>query len=70
VLVFPDWTRVSRTLADHGFAVAPERLAAADVHARFTIDRAEVLGAIRVPDTRRDGSEMKFDEVYRREERR
>jgi HAD superfamily hydrolase (TIGR01509 family) len=38
VLIFPNWTRVSAALAAHGIDVAPARLAAADVHARYQID--------------------------------
>lgn len=43
VLLFPNWTRVSAVLAQHGFDVEPERLAEADLRARLTFDRHEVV---------------------------
>lgn len=45
VLLFPNWGRVSAVLAEHRISVAPQQLAAADPHAKFRLDRAEVLGA-------------------------
>jgi HAD superfamily hydrolase (TIGR01549 family) len=45
VLLFPHWGRVSGVLARHGIEVEPAALAAADHHAKFGLDRAEVLGA-------------------------
>lgn len=44
VLLFPNWVRVSAVLAAHGLEVSPERLADADLRARVTFDRAEVVG--------------------------
>lgn len=44
VLLFPNWTRVSAVLATHGFDVEPEHLADADLRARVTFDRPEVVG--------------------------
>jgi len=34
VLMFPNWTRISRTLGAHGVAVDPEAFAAAEPHAK------------------------------------
>jgi HAD superfamily hydrolase (TIGR01509 family) len=45
VLVFPNWTRVSETLARHGVAVDPESLARAEPHARRRLDDQQVVGA-------------------------
>lgn len=39
VLVFPNWQRVSDTLARHGVDVTPEALAAAEPPAKFAIDQ-------------------------------
>lgn len=38
VLVFPNWPRISDTLAAHGVPVAPEALAAAEPHAKLVLD--------------------------------
>jgi putative hydrolase of the HAD superfamily len=38
VVVFPNWTRVSRELARHGVEVSAETLAAADPHAKRQLD--------------------------------
>lgn len=43
VLVWPNWTRVSKVLRTHDVVVTPERLAAADPLARFDLDRAELI---------------------------
>jgi HAD superfamily hydrolase (TIGR01549 family) len=40
VLVFPNWRRVSETLAAHGAAVSPEALMSAEPRAKFTIDES------------------------------
>jgi putative hydrolase of the HAD superfamily len=43
VLLFPNWTRVSAVLGRHGVAVAPEALAAAEPHAKRTLDRGDTV---------------------------
>ena len=43
VLVWPNWVRISQALRTHDVDVAPDRLAAADPLARFSLDRAEVI---------------------------
>ena len=43
VLVFPNWTRVSRALAAHGVAVDATRLAAAEPHAKKRLDTASTI---------------------------
>jgi putative hydrolase of the HAD superfamily len=40
VLVFPNWERVSRTLADHGIDVSADLLRRAEPGAKFAIDEA------------------------------
>jgi putative hydrolase of the HAD superfamily len=45
VLLFPNWTRVSEALADHGVEVAPAALSAAEPHARRVLDDQKVVGA-------------------------
>ncbi len=45
VLLFPNWVRVSDALAQHGVTVTPETLAAAEPHAKRTLDRGETVGA-------------------------
>jgi len=45
VLVFPNWTRISDTLARHGVDVAAETLGAADFHARRTLDDMQTIGS-------------------------
>lgn len=45
VLVFPNWTRVSLLLAQHGLHASAEWLAEADLRARPVFDRPEVVGA-------------------------
>src|SRR5919106_5685962 len=40
VLVFPNWDRVSATLARHGVNVGAEQLAAAEPYAKRTLDRS------------------------------
>ncbi len=44
VLLFPNWVRVSALLAAHGLAVSAAQLADADLRARVTFDRPEVVG--------------------------
>ncbi|HSP14201.1 MAG TPA: HAD family hydrolase [Thermoanaerobaculia bacterium] len=43
VLVWPNWTRVSAALREHGVFVDAAQLAAADPPARFSIDRSEFV---------------------------
>mgnify|MGYP003575590653 CR=1 FL=1 len=45
VLVFPNWDRVSSTLARHGLAVSPDALRAAEPQAKFAIDTARHVAA-------------------------
>ena len=45
VLLFPNWNRISRSMARQGVHVAPEQLAAADAPARHGIDTARVVGS-------------------------
>jgi putative hydrolase of the HAD superfamily len=45
VLLFPNWVRVSGILATHGVVVSAEVLAEADLRARLTFDRGEVVGS-------------------------
>lgn len=45
VLVFPNWERVSDTLARHGIRVSPDALRRADPQARFAVDRAATVAA-------------------------
>lgn len=45
VLVFPNWTRVRDALARQGVQVSAEALAAADPHARHTLDRGGTINA-------------------------
>ncbi len=45
VLLFPNWVRVTDALARHGVDVAPEVLAAAEPHAKRTLDRGDTVGA-------------------------
>src|SRR5688500_9102424 len=45
VLVCPNWTRVSDALARHGVQVSAEALAAADPHARRTLDQSGTITA-------------------------
>lgn len=45
VLLFPNWARVSEVLARHDIAVSPGTLADADLRARLTFDRREVVAA-------------------------
>ena len=40
VLIFPNWQRVSQTLARHGLAVATETLRQAEPAVKFSLDRA------------------------------
>jgi HAD superfamily hydrolase (TIGR01549 family) len=40
VLVFPNWQRVSKTLARYGVAVSPDSLMAAEPRAKFDIDQS------------------------------
>jgi len=40
VLVFPNWRRVSETLARHGVGVSPDALEAAEPRAKFAIDQS------------------------------
>jgi len=45
VLVFPNWTRISDTLARHGVHVAPEALAVAEPHAKKHLDQSRTIQA-------------------------
>ena len=45
VLLFPNWTRISDTLAAHGVNVAPDALARAEPYARRVLDDQHVVGA-------------------------
>lgn len=45
VLLFPNWYRVSDTLARHGIQVPADALFDADPHARFALDDAERVAA-------------------------
>jgi putative hydrolase of the HAD superfamily len=45
VLVWPNWHRIAATLAAHGVAVDPQRLAAADPRVRVVIDREELIAS-------------------------
>lgn len=45
VLVCPNWTRVSETLARHGVAVSPDALATADPYARRELDEGTTITA-------------------------
>jgi putative hydrolase of the HAD superfamily len=45
VLLFPDWRRLSRVLARCGHHVPPERLAAADPHAKYALDHPAGVSA-------------------------
>ncbi len=45
VLVFPNWTRVSDTLARHGIGISAAALAAADPRAKRRIDLGETIEA-------------------------
>lgn len=43
VLVYPNWTRISRTLAAHGVHVDPDALARAEPHAKKQIDERQTI---------------------------
>ena len=43
VLVWPNWTRMADALARQGIATHPATLAAADPHARYALDVAEIV---------------------------
>ena len=45
VLIFPNWERVSATLATHGVVVAPAALAAAEPYAKRQLDRSKTISA-------------------------
>ena len=45
VLVFPNWSRISATLAAHGVSVAPEALAAAEPYAKRHLDQTRTIRA-------------------------
>ena len=45
VLIFPNWWRISETLATHGVHVAPDALAAAEPHAKRQLDRSRTIDA-------------------------
>ena len=45
VLVFPNFERISATLARHGIQVSADALQAADPHGRFAVDTAEGVAA-------------------------
>ena len=46
VLVFPNWTRISRGLAAHGVRVDAAALAAAEPHAKLILDTGAASGAL------------------------
>jgi HAD superfamily hydrolase (TIGR01549 family) len=45
VLLFPNWTRISTTLARYGVEVSPEALGRAEPFARRNLDDQQVIGA-------------------------
>jgi HAD superfamily hydrolase (TIGR01509 family) len=45
VLLFPNWVRISEALARHGVTVSPGTLAAAEPHAKRTLDRGDTVAA-------------------------
>ena len=45
VLIFPNWTRISATLAAHGVNVTPHALAAAEPYAKRQLDHARTINA-------------------------
>jgi putative hydrolase of the HAD superfamily len=49
VLVNPNWDRVAEALAQHGVVVEPTRLAAAEPHAKRTLDVAETITSTNDP---------------------
>jgi putative hydrolase of the HAD superfamily len=58
VIVFPNWTRVSESLAAHGVDVSAARLAAADPHARRALDVPATIK--RTTDQTRGGTYFNF----------
>jgi putative hydrolase of the HAD superfamily len=46
VLVFPNWSRISRVLAAHGVFVDADALAAAEPRAKWTLDAAAASGVL------------------------
>jgi len=45
VLLFPNWSRISTTLAQYGVDVSPEALARAEPYARRMLDDQQVIGS-------------------------
>lgn len=45
VLIFPNWERVSATLARHGVQVTADALAAAEPHAKHSLDKSRTVTA-------------------------
>ena len=45
VLIFPNWERISATLATHGVVVPPAALAAAEPYAKRQLDRSKTISA-------------------------
>jgi putative hydrolase of the HAD superfamily len=45
VLIFPNWERISATLARHGAIVTPDALAAAEPYAKRQLDRSKTISA-------------------------
>lgn len=45
VLIFPNWKRVSATLARHGVQLTADALAAAEPHAKHSLDKARTVKA-------------------------
>jgi HAD superfamily hydrolase (TIGR01509 family) len=43
VLVFPNWTRISDSLAEHGVVIAPEALARAEAPAKRRLDTGQTI---------------------------
>jgi putative hydrolase of the HAD superfamily len=54
VLVWPNWKRVAEALRAHGVDVDPQKLRDADPLARYSLDRADLVG--RTTDQRRSNS--------------
>lgn len=47
VLVFPNWHRISETLARHGVRVSPDALAGAEPHAKRRLDEGRIIKTTR-----------------------
>jgi HAD superfamily hydrolase (TIGR01549 family) len=50
VLTFPNWERISDTFARHGIRVTADALQESDPHARFAVDQAHDIAAIKDAD--------------------